>query len=259
MLPTRAVSRRAWLAGGGAVLVSALAHGAPRRVGVAMSGTPDTSQRYVDALGRGLAAQGLPPGREVELVVRYAMGRRERNPAVIAELLEAQAELLVVGANSMAWPAKAATATVPIVMALSADPEASGLVASLARPGGNVTGLSLLTATMVGKRLQQLRELVPGATQIAYLTDPGVPGWERSLGEVEKAAAAQALRLRVLQAAVADEIDRALATLAARRPDALLVGSAALFFVHRRRIVDSARRTSCRPAMPAARPWSRVG
>jgi putative ABC transport system substrate-binding protein len=236
-----AASRRAWLVAGAAAvaLPRARAQGAvPRRIGVAMSGTPETSERYAEALRRGLAQQGSQPGRDVELVVGYAMGRRERNAAVVAELLAARVEVLVVGANSMAWPAKAATTTLPIVMALSADPEASGLVASLSRPGGNVTGLSLLTATMAGKRLQQLRELVPGAAQIAYLADPGVPGWERSLGEVEKAAAAQALRLRVLQATSADEIDRALATLTARRPDALLVGSAALFFVHRRRIVE---------------------
>lgn len=234
-------TRRAWLAAGASAIAlpRAWAQGAaPRRVGVAMSGTPETSERYAEALRRGLAQQGLQPGRDVELVVRYAMGRRERNPAVIAELLDARVEILVVGANSMAWPAKAATTTVPIVMALSGDPEASGLVASLARPGGNVTGLSLLTATMVGKRLQLLRELVPAAAQVAYLADPAVPGWERTLAEVEKAASAQALSLRVLRSTSADEIDRALASLVARRPDALLVGSAAVFFIHRRRIVE---------------------
>ena len=237
-----AATRRAWLAAAAAAigLPRAWAQGGstPRRVGVAMSGTPETSERYGEALARGLGQLGLRPGRDVELVVRYAMGKRERYAAVVAELLDARAEVLVVGANSMAWPAKAATTTVPIVMALGGDPEATGLVVSLARPGGNVTGLSLVTATMAGKRLQQLRELVPAAGEVAYVLDPAVPGWERVLGEVEKAAAAQGVRLRVLQATSADEIDRALATLAVRRPDALVVGAAAALFVHRRRIVE---------------------
>lgn len=237
-----AATRRTWLAASAVALALprawAQAGPPPRRVGVAMTGTPETSERYAEALRRGLAQLGQQAGRDVELVVRFAMGRRERYAAVVAELLDARVEVLVVGPNSMAWPAKAATTTLPIVMALGADPEASGLVANLARPGGNLTGLSLVTATIAGKRLQQLRELVPNVVQVAYLTDPAVPGWDRVLGEVEKAAAAQGVRLRLLQATSADEIDRTLATLTSRRPDALLVGTAATFFIHRRRIVD---------------------
>ncbi len=209
-----------------------------RRVGIAFSSDSVAASPYLDAFVRGMSEQGLRLDRDYALEVRYAQGRIDRFPAVIGELLGAQAGVIVVPANSGTWAAKVATTTVPIVMAASVDPEETGLVASLSRPGGNITGLSILTGSITAKRLQLLRELLPGATRIVYLADTKVPGWDRVARQVEDAASVLAFQTTIVEASTVDEIDRALAAMASRRPDALLVSSALVFFTHRKRIVD---------------------
>lgn len=212
--------------------------GKARRVGIVFSTDPRTSAPYLDALARGLEQHGYRRDRDFVVDVRHAEGRPERYPALVRELLDARAEVLVVGANSGVIAAKAATSTVPIVMAGALAPDAMGLVASLARPGGNVTGVANMSGSVTAKRLQLLHELVPGATRIAYLANPAVPGWDRTVKTVEDAGAAMTLRISTATASTPEEIDRMLALLAEQRPDALLVGNALLFWMHRRRIVD---------------------
>jgi putative ABC transport system substrate-binding protein len=235
-------TRRRLLCGMAALLAAphAFAQGrsSVRRVGIVFSTDPQTSRPYLDALAKGLEQHGYRQGRDYAVDVRHAQGRPERYPALIRELLEARAGVIVVGANSSVLAAKAATSTVPIVMAGTQDPDGAGLVASLSRPGGNVTGVANVSSTIVAKRLQLLHELVPGATRIAYVTNPGVPGWDRVVKVVEEAGATMALRIATVTASTPEELDRALAGLGERRPDALLVGSALLFWMHRRRIVD---------------------
>jgi putative ABC transport system substrate-binding protein len=211
----------------------------PRRVGVVFSTDPPTSRPYLDALARGLEQHGYRRERDYVFEVRHAEGRPERYPALVRELLDARVEVFVVGGNSSVLAAKAATSTVPIVMAGAQDPDTAGLVASLARPGGNVTGVAQLTGSILAKRLQLLHELLPGAARIAYLTNPAVPGWDRVAKRVEDAGATIGLRVTTVEASSPEAIDQALAKLALQRPDALLVGSALLLWMHRRRIVES--------------------
>jgi len=246
MRPPHALFRRRLLQGIAATLAApgALAQTgkAPRRVGVVFSTDPHTSRPYVDALADGIEQHGHRRERDYVLEVRHAEGRPERYPALVRELLDAHAEVIVVGANSSVLAAKAATSTVPIVMAGVLAPDAMGLVESLARPGGNVTGVASMSSSVTAKRLQQLRELVPGARRIAYLTNPAVPGWDRTVKVVEDAGATMALHISTVTASTPEELDRTLAALADQRPDALLVGNALLFWMHRRRIVDSCAR-----------------
>ena len=195
--------------------------GKARRVGIVFSTDPRTSAPYLDALARGLEQHGYRRDRDFVVDVRHAEGRPERYPALVRELLDARAEVLVVGANSGVIAAKAATSTVPIVMAGALAPDAMGLVASLARPGGNVTGVANMSGSVTAKRLQLLHELVPGATRIAYLANPAVPGWDRTVKTVEDAGAAMALRISTATASTPAEIDRMLASRAQQRPDGI--------------------------------------
>jgi putative ABC transport system substrate-binding protein len=218
--------------------VSAQPAKGPRRVGIVFSTDPQTSGPYLEALVGGIEQHGFRRGPDYVVEVRHAEGRPERYPALVRELLDAHAEVIVVGANSSVLAAKAATSTVPIVMAGVQDPDGAGLVASLSRPGGNVTGVANMSGSVTAKRLQLLRELVPGARRIAYLTNPAVPGWDRTAKVVEDAGAAMGLGISTVTASTPEALDRTLTSLADPRPDALLVANALLFWMHRRRVVD---------------------
>jgi putative tryptophan/tyrosine transport system substrate-binding protein len=211
---------------------------ATRRVGVVFNTDPQAARPYLDALVGGIEQHGYRRGHDYVLEVRYAESRPERFPTLVRELLDARAAVLVMGANSSVLAAKAATSTVPIVMAGVQDPDTAQLVDSLARPGGNVTGVANMSASIVAKRLQQLHELLPGATRVAYLTDPSVPGWDRVAKLVEDAGVTMGLRVTAVEASTPEAIDQALAKIALQRPDALLVGSARLFWMHKGRIVE---------------------
>lgn len=238
----RATARRRWLVAVGVGFAAAKGWSQTtrrlRRVGLTFSSDPEMSKPYLDAFVRGMDEHGLRMDFDYMVEVRHALGRADRYPAMIGELLATDVDVLVVGANSAAWAAKSATSTIPIVMATSQGPDTTGLVESLSRPGGNITGLSTLSASLTAKRLQLLRELLPSASRIVYLTNPKVPGYAVVVRAVEDAARSLAVQTTVVEASNADEIDRALATLAARRPDALLVSSALVFWPHRKRIID---------------------
>jgi putative ABC transport system substrate-binding protein len=210
------------------------------RVGIAFNGNPEGTKPYLDAFVGGMSEQGFRVDRDYTLELRYAQGRSDRYPAILGELLGANSEAIVVAGNTIIQAAKAATATVPIVMATSIDPEATGLVASLSRPGGNVTGMTSQSANITAKRLQLLRELLPGATRMTLLMDPKVPGaaYAHVLRETEDAARALGFQTTLAEASTVEELDKVLASLPARRPDALAVGNALLFFTYRKRIVD---------------------
>jgi putative ABC transport system substrate-binding protein len=209
-----------------------------RRVGVVFATDPQTSRRYLDALAKGLEEHGRRRDRDYAFEVRHAEGRPERYPALVRELLDARAEVIVVGANSSVLAAKSVTSAVPIVMAGALAPDATGLVASLAYPGGNVTGVANMSSSVTAKRLQLLRELLPGASRIAYLTNPAIPGWDRTTKVVEEAGATMGLRISTAHASTPEEIERVLSSATSVRPDALLVGNAVLFWMHRKRIIE---------------------
>jgi putative tryptophan/tyrosine transport system substrate-binding protein len=202
----------------------------------------------VTAFRQGLKEAGFVEGENVAIEYRSAEDRHDRLPALVAELIRRRAAVIV-GNTPSALAAKAATTTVPIVFATGGDPVRDGLVASLNRPGGNVTGVAFLAAELGGKRLEFLRQLVPTATTIAYLVNPNSPNTEADRREVQ--AAAQAIGQQLLVLDISDrDIETAFATLVQRGAGALQAGIGAFLNSHRERIVALA----ARHAVPAIYP-----
>jgi putative tryptophan/tyrosine transport system substrate-binding protein len=180
------------------------------------------------AFRNGLIETGHVEGRNVWIEYRWAEGRYERLPALAADLVRRQVS--VIAANTPATPAaKVATTTIPIVFLTSTDPVAAGLVASLNRPGGNLTGVALLNVDIGPKRLELLHELVPAASVVALLSNPTNPNSERQLRIMQAAARTLGLQLHVLHASTERDFDAAFATLAQLRAGALVIGADAFF------------------------------
>src|SRR5215510_14646831 len=193
-------------------------------VGYLTSSTPEGFSGYLRALRQGLKESGYVEGENVAIEYRWAENQIDRLPALAADLVRRRVALIVAGAPPAALAAKAATTTIPIVFGIGDDPVKIGLVTSLARPGGNATGMKILTGELGAKRLELLRELVPGAARVAVLVNPAdATNAERTLRDVEPAARALGLQIQVLNASTGSEIDAVFATFVRERPDALLV------------------------------------
>jgi putative ABC transport system substrate-binding protein len=201
---------------------------------------------------------GYVEGDNVTILYRSAEGQVERLPALAAELVRRRVAVLAGFGNVIAVAAKPATTTIPIVFGVPEDPVRLGLVASLARPGGNLTGVNFLSTELTAKRLELLRGLVPGAVKVAVLVDPAVPPTETALRELEGAADAMGLRIRILNASSSSEINAAFATLARERPDALFVGPGFLFTSRRVQLVHLATLHKV-PATYQARDFAEAG
>jgi putative tryptophan/tyrosine transport system substrate-binding protein len=206
-----------------------------------------------EAFLQGLRDLGYVEGRNVVIEYRDAEGKSERLPALAAELVALKVDVIVAPSTPNALAAKQATRTLPIVFASVSDPVSSGLVTSLARPGGNVTGLSDLTPELVGKCLEQLKQAVPGISRVALLWQPGAFG-ERTEKDMLKAAevAARALgvRLQFVAARGPDDFDRAFSEMTRARAGALTVLPTAMFFNQRRRLVDLAAKNRLPTVFP---------
>jgi ABC-type uncharacterized transport system substrate-binding protein len=185
---------------------------------------------------------------------RSAEGKLERFPALAAELVALKVDVIVAPGTPQALAAKQTTRTLPIVFAVAADPVTDGLVTSLARPGGNVTGLSVLAPELVGKSLEQLKQTVPGVSRVAVLWQPGGVG-ERTDKDMPKAAEVAALalgvRLQFVEARGPEEFDRAFSDMTSARAGALTVLTSSMLFGERRRLVDLA----AKHRLPAVYPW----
>jgi putative ABC transport system substrate-binding protein len=204
--------------------------------GVSSSGSP----RQFVALREGLREFGWLEGQNLVIEARWAEGRPERLPELAAELVHLNVHVIV-AAGPAIDVAKQATSTIPIVMAPVGNPESLGLVASLARPGGNITGVSTIGLDLGGKQLELLKEAVSGMSRVAVLLNPTNPGASPAPGRVrEDAARALGLTLSRIEARGADELDRAFAAIATAHPDALFVGQDAFLSSQRLRIVDFA-------------------
>lgn len=191
-------------------------------------------QDSIDVLAdfrRGLAETGYVEGRNVAIEYRWVEGHYDRIPTMVADLVQRQVAVIAVpNTTASALAAKAATQTIPIVVNVGGDPVAIGLVASLNRPGGNVTGVSMLQNAAAAKRLELLHELVPAATSIGFLVNSTNPGFaEAETREVQSAARALGIHLLVLNASSASEIEAAFANLVQQRAGALLVGGDVFF------------------------------
>jgi putative ABC transport system substrate-binding protein len=196
-----------------------------------------------EAFRQGLRDLGYVDGRSVVIEYRDAEGKYDRLPALAAELVALKVDVIVAADTPAALAAKQATRTLPIVFIGAGDPVTIGLVTSLARPGGNVTGLSLLAPDLVGKRLELLKQAVPGVGRVAALWQPGFVG-ERTekdmLKEVEVAARALRVQLQYVEARGPADFDRAFSDMTRARADALTVLGSAMFANERRRVVDLA-------------------
>jgi ABC-type uncharacterized transport system substrate-binding protein len=196
-----------------------------------------------EAFRQGLRDLGNIEGRNVAIEYRDAEGKLERLPALAAELVALKVDVIVAGPTVATLAAKQATRTLPIVFPVAADPVGSGLVTSLARPGGNVTGLSLLAPELIGKCLEQLTQAVPGVNRVAVLWQPGGHS-ERTdmdmLKQAEAAARALGVRLQFIEARGPDDFDRVFSDMTRARVEALTVLPSGMFNSERRRLVDLA-------------------
>jgi ABC-type uncharacterized transport system substrate-binding protein len=186
--------------------------------------SPGTTEHLLRAFHRGLKDTGYVDGENVTFVYRFADGQFDRLPELADELVRRRVAVICAGGVAAAFAAKAATTTIPIVFGVAEDPVKLGLVTSLGRPGGNLTGINFLTAELVAKRLELLRELVPAATRVAVIVNPrNAATTETTLRDLETAARAMGLQIQVLNASTSHEINVAFATFVRERPDALFV------------------------------------
>jgi putative ABC transport system substrate-binding protein len=195
---------------------------------------------------RGLQELGYVEGRNLVIEYRHAEGKLERFPALAAELVALRVDVSVGSGVAAARAAKQATATLPIVFPVAGDPVTDGLVASLARPGGNATGLSVVGPDLAGKRLELLKQAVPGLSRVAVLWQPGFLGerTERELrNQTEAAGRALGVRLQFIEARRPADLDRAFSQMSSERAGALTVWGGALFLAERKRLVGLAAKT----------------
>src|SRR5262249_10421472 len=249
---------------GGAAVAWPLAAGAQQGalpvIGFLNPTAPEVFADELRAFHRGLKETGFVEGDNVATVYRWAEGQVDRLPALAADLVNRKVAVIAsTGMAAATFAAKAATATTPIVFIVNEDPVRLGLVASLAGPGGNLTGTNLLTGEVVAKRLELLRELVPGMARVAVLVDPAnSQTTEATLKDVEPAARAMGLQVQVLNASTSREIDAAFAMIARERLDALFVSPSAFFTSRRMQLTHLASRHAV-PASYALRSYAEAG
>jgi putative ABC transport system substrate-binding protein len=228
-------------------------------IGFLSGGSPGPYAPYVAGFHQGLSETGYVEGQNVAIEYRWAEGGYDRLPALAADLVGRKVDVIaIIGGTPAALAAKSATSTIPIVFNGVADPVGAGLVASLARPGGNLTGFSNITIELMPKLLELLSELVPQARVIALLVNPNNPNAEPLFRDVKEAARAKGVKLLVLKAGSEDEIDAAFASLVQLQAGALVVDPDSLFNAQREQLVALASRHAV-PAIYEGRSFAAVG
>ena len=227
-------------------------------VGYLDASSPGASAPRVAIFRRGLAEAGYVEGRNVAIEYRWAEGRYDRLPEMAVELVRREVAVIVASTIPAAVAAKSATATIPIVFYVAGDPVKLGLVAGLARPGGNATGLNNFLAELGAKHLGLLRELLPTAARIGLLVNPTNPNVEGATKDVTAAAPAIGVEIEVVQASDSREIEAAFATLVRNRADALVVGPDPFFASRRLQLATLAMRHAI-PAVYNAREFVEAG
>jgi putative tryptophan/tyrosine transport system substrate-binding protein len=217
-----------------------------------------SSSPLFEAFRQGMRELGWIEGQNIIFESRFAEGRNDRLPKLAAELVQLPADVIVTDSTAAAQAAKNATETIPIVMATIADPLRSGLVASLAHPGRNVTGLTLLAQDLDGKRLELLKEAVPTLARVAVLLNAANPGSVHSLSDTQKAAQTLGLQLQILQVRGPDEFEGAFAAATTEHADGLIQLSDAMLFQNRARFVDLAAKHRL-PAIYEVKGFAEVG
>jgi putative tryptophan/tyrosine transport system substrate-binding protein len=229
-------------------------------IGFLSARSPDGYGERLNGFRQGLKETGYAEGENVSIEYRWAENQNDRLPALAAELVRRRvAVIAALGAANDALAVKAATTTIPVIFAVGGDPVGLGLVASLARPGGNLTGINFFNAELTAKRLGLLRELLPGAARVAVLVNPSVALVAKdTVRDAELAARAMGLQIQVLHASSSREIDTAFVALAREQPDALFVDGDAFFNSRRVQLVHLATRHAV-PVTYASRSYPEVG
>jgi ABC-type uncharacterized transport system substrate-binding protein len=206
-------------------------------IGFLNSASPGLSAPFIAAFHQGLSEAGWVEGQNVAVEYRWAEDHYDRLAALAADLVDRKVDVIVTIAGAPALAAKSATSTIPIVFAGVGDPVGFGLVASLARPGGNLTGFSNINVELTPKRLELLSELVPQAKVIALLVNPNNPNTESIIRDVQEAAGAKGLQLAILRAGTESEINAAFATLVEQHAGGLVVAGDPFFFSRREQLL----------------------
>lgn len=233
------------------------------RMGYLGSGSPEwpLTQAVLAAFRQGLRERGYVEGQNLVIEYRFAEGKLDRLPDLAAELARLKPDLIFAGATPAALALQQATTTIPIVAPTMADPVADGLVASLARPGRNITGNTFLGPELVSKRLGLLKEALPGVSRVAAFWQPGAYA-ERTMRDMLQQTTAGArtlgMQLQLVEVRSVDEFDRAFSTMAKARPDALIEVPSLMFWLERQRIVDLAAKHKL-PAIYDTREYVEVG
>jgi len=259
------VHRRDFLVAAGTLLAAPLVAEAQQAANVTrigyLSHNLAASSHLRDAFLQGLRELGYVEGRNVVIEYRYAEGKPERLPALAAELVALKVDVIVTVSNTTALAAKQATRTVPIVFTAVANPVAAGIVTSLARPGGNLTGLASLGSELVGKRLELVKQAVPGVSRVAVLWLPGALG-ERTEKDMrtgaDVAARALGVQLQFVEARGPADFDRAFSDMTSARADALTLLPSNMFLREHRRLVDLAAKNRL-PAVYGSREFVDAG
>ena len=228
-------------------------------IGFISSESPDSFTHFVHAFHEGLSETGYVEGRNVAVEYRWARGQLDLLPLFAADLVKRQVNVIFASGGSVSAPAaKAATGIIPIVFVIAADPVRLGLVASLNRPGGNVTGVNLLSAELMTKQLDLLHELAPKTRTIALLVNPASPYTELQIKDAQNAAPARGLQLQILRASSRAELETTFAMLVQQRAEALLIAFNPFFTSQRDQIVQLAARSGI-PAVYPAREFATAG
>ena len=208
------------------------------RIGYVGAGSPSTAGHHAQAFVQGLVELGYVDSQNIVIEYRWAEGKLERLPGFVADLIKAKVDVIVFSATPAIRVAKEQTSTIPIVMAGVTDPVGVGFVASLARPGGNITGLTHLSPDLTGKRLELLKEVVPRLLRVAVLWNPNHPGQQSAFKDTEVAAQALKVTLISMEARNREELERVLSGIGKERPQALFELADPLTFFNRGLITE---------------------
>jgi putative ABC transport system substrate-binding protein len=257
------MDRRAFIVMAAGLLAAPLAAEAQpapgvHRIGFLGNSTPALETNLVGPFREGLRELGYLEGQNILIEYQWAEGKYERFPALIAELLARKVKLIVTAGTPASHAVKKATTSVPLVMVAVGDPVASGLVPSLTRPGGNITGLTSISEEIEGKRLELLREVAPNVAHVAALGNFGNASQKKAFEALRAAAAVLRIKLRSLDVRTADQLDEAFDVMVRERPEALLVFADRVFLHNRVRIMDFATKHRL-PGVHAYRELVEVG
>ena len=227
-------------------------------IGFLSSGSPGSSTSPLAAFRQGLSEAGYVEGQNLAVEYRWAEGRYDRLSELAADLVSRKVDVIVTGSTLSARAAKNATSTTPVVFTMVSDPVGAGFVASLPRPGGNLTGFSDIAIELEPKRVELLSELVPQAGVIALLVNPKFPAAERIIEDAREAARAKGLQLQILKAGTESEIDAAFPSVIQLQAGGLVIGTDPFFFNRREQLVSLAARHSV-PAIYELREFAAAG